>query len=152
MSDASAPQPPSSAENPGDAEDGGRDVGPGAKAVLEDFELLHGEVLLSEARFEHWLDALDETPNNERDQLAHDLIALAIRFRKSGLQGADRGFSQLCALAVMVVEDLADLPTDGFEKARNKSVTNVPPPPSAAPADGDKDSGGTSLKDLLLRR
>ncbi len=133
------------------SEEGGRDVGPGARAVLDDFELLHGEVLLPEERFEHWLDALDEIPSRERDQLAHDLIALAIRFRKSGLKGADRGFSQLCALAVMVVEDLAELPTDGFEQARSKSITSVPPPPASTTRQGE-DSGGTSLKDLLLRR
>jgi hypothetical protein len=152
VSDASAPEGAPATQPP--AEGGGREVCPGAKAVLDDFELLHGEVLLPEARFEHWLDELEETPSRERDQLAHDLIALAIRFRKSGLQGADRGFSQLCALAVMVVEDLADLPTDGFEQARTRSVTSVPAPPAALP-DDEVDGGegsGTSLRDLLLRR
>ena len=124
-------------------------VGAQAQAVLDDFELLHGEVLLPEDRFEHWLDALDDAPLTTRNQLAHELIALAIRFRKSGLKGAERGFSQLCALAVMVVDNLADLPTDGFEKPRAQSVTQMPAPPAA---NASSEKSGTSLKDLLLGR
>ena len=133
-----------------EAADGAHAVCPGARAVLDDFELQHGEIALPDARFEHWLDALPDTPVSDREQVAHDLIALAVRFRRSGEPGADRGFSQLCALAVMVIDDVAALPTDGFEQAPAPSVTGRPP--RALPRSVDDAPAGTALKDLLYRR
>lgn len=131
-----------------------REVHPKAKALLEDFSLENGRMMLPRDAFFRWKEEIVQVHEAHKKTLVLELIALGIRFQRLAPEGSQKAIEQILELA-SILHGNAKEATNMFEKSgvrlqRAKTLTGVRE--DLIPSSEPPPSNSSSLFSLMVNR
>jgi hypothetical protein len=106
------------------------------KKLSKDFAVVEGKLQMPFDKMHTWMGELGKVADGEREKLAQELIALAIRFEREGKEAAAMATAQLYTFAAGVLR------YTGEQVGKGAPAAKKPPAKPAAKSGG----GGWSAK------